>query len=328
MKIFLTGAFGNVGLAVIEELFAHGHETYIFDLKNKKNKNLAKKIKHSYTKLIWGDIRDDIILEKAVTGCECIIHLAAIVPPESEKSKSNCDEINSGGTNNIIKAALSTGGNIPLVYVSSASVMGPTQDKIPPLSTNNAPNPTTYYAKSKMTAEKSIRNSGLDYCILRLASVMDSGSDYSEDMLKLLFEFPLSGRNEIILDTDAAKAIVVSAEKITNDSNLKGKIFFIGGGSKNGCQITNRDMISGMFTAMGIGMLSEKCFTTDFSEYSMDWYDTTESNNILDYQDHTLEDYIKIVEKKTESGGFFVKYMAPRLKSAMEVQSPYYKNNN
>lgn len=277
--------------------------------------------------MIWGDIRDYSLLEKSVVDCDCIIHLAAIVPPESEISKNDCDEVNIGGTDNIIKAALSAKNNIPIVYVSSASVIGPTQDKQPPVNTSILPNPTSYYAKSKLEAEKSVMASGLDYCILRLASVMDSSSDYSEDMLKLLFEFPLDGRTEIILDSDAAMAIVVSAEKISNDSKIKGKVLFIGGGSKNGCQITNREMIGRMFTAMGIGMLSEECFTTDFSKYSMDWYDTKEGNEILNYQNHSYEDYIKIIEKKTESGGLFVKYMAPRLKSAMELQSPYYEKN-
>ena len=88
MKVFLTGAFGNVGMSVIARLSERGHDTYVFDQKTKKNKKIAKKIKNTFSKLIWGDIRDYSLLEKSVVDCDCIIHLAAIVPPESEISKN------------------------------------------------------------------------------------------------------------------------------------------------------------------------------------------------------------------------------------------------
>lgn len=325
MKVLLTGAFGNVGLSVIDELKARGHETNVFDLKTKKNRKFAKNLRKSYVKLTWGDIRDFPLVEKATADCDCIIHLAAIVPPKSEKNKKLCDEININGTENVLRAAKSEFKSIPIIYISSASIMGPTQVAVPPVNTGDSINPITTYAKSKAKAEDLVRKSGLDHCILRLASVLDSGADYHDDMLELLFDFPLEARNEIILDSDAASAIVTAAEKIITESTINNMTFFIGGGAKNGCRITNRTMIKGMFTAMGIGLLSERCFNPDLSDFCMDWYDTEKSNEILDYQHHSFKDYLKFVEKKTESGGFFVKIMAPRLKSAMELQSPYYK---
>ena len=39
MRIGITGAFGSVGKALLEELIARGHQIRIFEIKNSKNKN-------------------------------------------------------------------------------------------------------------------------------------------------------------------------------------------------------------------------------------------------------------------------------------------------
>ena len=37
MKILITGAFGNIGKAVIEEAIKRGHEVIVFEIDSKKN---------------------------------------------------------------------------------------------------------------------------------------------------------------------------------------------------------------------------------------------------------------------------------------------------
>lgn len=94
MKILLTGAFGNVGLSVLDELKARGHDINIFEIKNSKNKKQARLLKKFYQKLIWGDVRNKESIKSAVYNCDCVIHLAALVPPASELNKKLCDDIN------------------------------------------------------------------------------------------------------------------------------------------------------------------------------------------------------------------------------------------
>ncbi len=328
MKVLVTGALGNIGISVVDELYSRGHSAVVFDLKNKKSKKKAVKIRKVVKRIHYGDILNQTSIDLSIKDCECVIHLAAVIPPLSENNPELCDDVNVKGTMNLIAAINDTGRNIPLIYTSTASVMGPTQLNIPPVNTSQIPNPVTYYSKSKLKAENLLIQSGIRSCILRLASVMDSGTEYSDDMLKLLFDFPLDARNEIVLDLDAAAAIVRAAELATKTNLVDNRTFFIGGGYKNGCQIINKDLVSSLFVAMGIGRLSEDCFIKDRSKYSMDWYDTKESNEILEYQMHSFNDYIEIIKKRTKSGGPVVKYMAPRLKKVMELQSPYYKDSN
>ena len=106
MKILLTGAFGNVGTQTLIELIQNGHQVTCFDLKNSKNqkhqKELLKKI-HFTT--IWGNITEFETLSKAIQHKDCVVHLAAIIPPKSEEIPEIAYKINVNGTQNIIKAA-------------------------------------------------------------------------------------------------------------------------------------------------------------------------------------------------------------------------------
>ena len=103
MKILLTGPFGNVGLSTLEELLKRGYLIRIFDVKNSKNRQLARRYKGK-VEIFWGDLRNSSDVEKAIKGCDTIIHLAAIIPPLADKKPKLAEAVNVGGTINIIKA--------------------------------------------------------------------------------------------------------------------------------------------------------------------------------------------------------------------------------
>jgi putative NADH-flavin reductase len=55
MKVLITGAFGNIGKAVIEDSFERGHEILVFEIDSKKTRGAArelreKKIENAMTK--------------------------------------------------------------------------------------------------------------------------------------------------------------------------------------------------------------------------------------------------------------------------------------
>lgn len=43
MKILITGAFGNIGKAVLKEAYERHHEITVFEVDNKKTRKAAKK---------------------------------------------------------------------------------------------------------------------------------------------------------------------------------------------------------------------------------------------------------------------------------------------
>ena len=90
MKILVTGAFGNIGKAVIEEAYKKNHEIIVFEVDNKKTRKDAHKYQKKIKNVIFGDIRNFENVKKSIKECDSVIHLAAIIPPIlKKKSKTN-----------------------------------------------------------------------------------------------------------------------------------------------------------------------------------------------------------------------------------------------
>jgi NAD(P)-dependent dehydrogenase (short-subunit alcohol dehydrogenase family) len=81
-KILITGAFGNIGKAVISEAHRRHHKITVFEIDNKKTRKVARKYQE-IIRVVFGDIRDFEAVKKAVQESERVIHLAAFIPPLS-----------------------------------------------------------------------------------------------------------------------------------------------------------------------------------------------------------------------------------------------------
>ncbi|MHA2472028.1 MAG: NAD-dependent epimerase/dehydratase family protein [Promethearchaeota archaeon] len=168
MRILLTGPFGNVGLSTLEELLTRNYDVRVFDVKNKKNRHLARRYKDQ-VEIFWGDLRNFSDIEKAVKGCDVIIHLAAIIPPLADKKPKLAEAVNVGGTVNIINAMEKLPTKPKLIFTSSVAIYG---DRLrnPLIRPNDplTPNPDDEYAKQKVKCESTIHSSGIEWTIFRL----------------------------------------------------------------------------------------------------------------------------------------------------------------
>src|SRR5690242_18426283 len=102
MKILLTGAFGNVGASTAQELLRQGHAVRALDLPTWANRRTARR--SGIKDIVWGDMRQPEIVAAAVADREVVIHLAAIFPPHSEVAPARAEEVNVGGTRNLLAA--------------------------------------------------------------------------------------------------------------------------------------------------------------------------------------------------------------------------------
>jgi UDP-glucose 4-epimerase len=323
MKVLLTGGFGTVGLSILDLLIAEGHEVTVFETRNKNTMRQARRYSSRLTAILFGDIRNFSDVDKAVAGQEVIVHCAAIVPPYSDENKKLCFDVNVGGTQNIVRAITKHNNGAPLVFISSASVMGPTQDREPPVSVVDPVNPIDNYAQSKADAENLVRTSGLRYCILRLGAVMIRSFANNIQQFKLAFEIPLRARCEVVVDLDVATAVLHAAEIISEDGLIDDSVFFIGGGRQNGCQITALDMYEAIFTPLGIKVPPASLFSDNLNNYYIDWYDTEQAQQILKFQNHTLDDYHAILRKKYRFVVPLTKVGGPFIDMYFGSQSPY-----
>jgi nucleoside-diphosphate-sugar epimerase len=116
--------------------------------------------------------------------------MAAVLPPVVYEKPELAHEVNVGGTKILVDLMKAKGGHIPFVFTSSVAVFGPTPGAKGPVSVDNAvPKPIETYGETKLKAEEVIRESGIDYLILRLTAVMYFSFEVSD--MKRMFSIPL-----------------------------------------------------------------------------------------------------------------------------------------
>ncbi len=288
MRLLLTGAFGNIGSATVEELLQRGHAVRCFDLRTKANERAARRLGPS-VEVVWGDLRREGDVAQAVEDQEAVVHLAFVIPKLSATGRSSevdpawSRSINVGGTQNLISALAAQPRPARLVFVSSLHVYGLTQNLPPPRTVQEVPHPVEHYARHKLECERLVEGSGLTWAILRLGAapptrlILDRG----------MFEVPLDNRIEFVHRRDVALAIANALES----SEVWGRIWLIGGGPR--CQVYQRDLVAPVLEAIGVGMLPDSAFTT--APFATEWLDTAESQRVLDFQRRTLDDYVRDV---------------------------------
>ncbi len=300
VKILVTGGFGNIGLLVVEECLKKGYAITVFDVPSKRNSRLEKKFAAHGVRVILGDIRNYDEVKKAALDQDAVIHMAAILPPVSEEKPELCRAVNVEGTANLIRVLKESEAETAFIEVSSASVMGHTQDREPPVRPNALLSASDVYSSTKIEAESLIKESGLPYCVLRLSAVIPTVPNMASilSMVKILFDMPLDARCEIVFDIDVAYALVSAAEKMLTSMQMRGLEGFVAGGSQKGCQTTVRGLIKSLFEPLGLEFPDRALFPEDCNAYYLDWYDTENTEKLLAYQRHSIEDWHSLIRKK------------------------------
>ncbi|MFX1580883.1 MAG: NAD-dependent epimerase/dehydratase family protein [Promethearchaeota archaeon] len=320
MLVLLTGAFGNIGESTLLALFEQNHTIRCFDLPTKRNEQTAKRLqKYGEFETVWGDIRDTETTQNIVKDIECIIHLAAIIPPQSERNPEFTTAVNVGGTVSLIEAAEALPVKPKFILASSISVFGPTMHLPPPRNADDSLNPTDTYTTTKVKCETALRASALPWTILRLVAVPPL--HIGGEMDPMLFEIPLDQRIEFVHTRDVGTAF---ANAVTTET--LNKVLLIGGGKSS--QMLQRDFITKMLTAMGVGMLPESAFrvaTKPEDWFYTDWVDTTESQHLLHYQNHTYEEYIDDLKHMIGFKRHLARLLRGQAQKRLLAQSPYYK---
>ena len=315
MRVLLTGAFGNVGLSTLKELFKRGYKIVAFDIKTRKNHKISKKYKGK-VEIVWGDLRNQEDVEKAVEGQDVVIHVAAIIPPLADRNPKFAETVNVGGTINIIKAMERQPKKPKLIYTSSVAVYGDRRKfpLIKPIDPPN-PNPDDEYARQKLKCENLIRQSKLEWVIFRLTYIV---SPDKLQMDPLMFKMPLDTCIEICHTKDVGLAL---ANAVENDK-IWGKTMHIAGGEK--CRIPYKEYIDRIMEIFGLrkDFLPDEAFSKD--NFHCGFMTTEESQKLLNYQRHTLDDYFNEMKERVIFKRYFMRTFKPIIRIYLLRKSPYY----
>jgi len=282
-RVLITGGAGRLGITVCRAFLANGYRVRLFDMETARNRQAVKELPGE-VEVCWGDVTQKESVSVAVEYVDAIVHMAAVLPPLAYQNPELARRVNVEGTGNIIDVIKEKGGTLPLVFTSSAAVFGPSPNATEPVSPEkDAPHPKGIYAETKLQAENLIREAGIDHVILRLTATMYLLFRVSD--MKRMLTVPLKNRIEFCHLDDTALAII---NAVKNFENVKGNTLVISGGPDQ--RMYYGDMIRGILGVLGLPMPPAAKFTKE--PYYLDWYDTSASQLLLQYQRKTFAGYL------------------------------------
>lgn len=155
MNILVTGGAGYIGSSLVEGLNSLKCISNIYVLDNLIRSPLAFFLgteKLSKVTFVKGDILDSYKLDNLLKKTDVVYHLAGyVLSPYSYTQNVQYEQVNRWGTLNLVRSIERSPKRIQkFIYLSSASVYG-LKGKV---DTNNSPQPTNAYGKSKLAGEK------------------------------------------------------------------------------------------------------------------------------------------------------------------------------
>jgi len=241
-QILVTGAEGFIGSHLVEELIHSGHKVRAMVHYNFQNRwgwldtfddNILKQIE-----VIPSDICDPFAVRKAVSGCDTVYHLAALIGiPYSYVAPASYIETNVKGTLNIMQACLDEGVQ-RVVHTSTSETYGTAQyvpiDEKHPL-VGQSP-----YSASKIAADKLAESYHLSFD-LPVATIRPFNTfgprQSARAVIPTIITQALSGAKEIRLgsldpvrDLNYVKDTVRGFMAIANSDKTVGKVINIGRG--------------------------------------------------------------------------------------------------
>jgi nucleoside-diphosphate-sugar epimerase len=208
-SIFLTGANGFVGRRLLPLLASCPNRRVVCLVRSKPAGSQANNVE-----FVVGDLLDSPAYADALASCDAVIHLAAAT---GKQAPADYFRINRDGSQTLVTAAERAGAR-RFVHVSTIAVNFPDKSHYP-------------YAQSKQQAEVAIRQSSLEWTIVRPTMILGTNAPALEGLARLA-ALPLvpmfgDGRNPVqpILAEDLAAFLLATLEGET----LIGRTLEVGG---------------------------------------------------------------------------------------------------
>lgn len=212
MKVFITGASGFVGRAVVSELLRRGHIPVALVRPGSAGKRQSI-TDNQHLQLIRGDILKPETWTEALKEVDAVIHLIGII---REFGKARFDLLHRVATEQIVRET-ELAGIQRYVHMSACGV-GRFSKSV--------------YMRTKFTGEKIVRASRLNWTIFRPSLIYGPGDGFVTPFLKQFRTLPVAplisgGRTRFqpIAVEDVAHLFVDAVER----TDLAGKTFEIGG---------------------------------------------------------------------------------------------------
>ena len=173
MKVFVTGAAGYVGSAIVKALLERGHEVV-----GLVRRSFSEKDSDPRLTLVRGDLLEPGSYREALAEADAVIHLVGIIR-EKPSAGATFERIHAEGTRRLLAACREAGFADRGKRFIHMSALGA------------RPGASTDYFRTKWEAEELVRASGMPYFIFRPSVIFGEGSEFLA-MLAGLARMPLT----------------------------------------------------------------------------------------------------------------------------------------
>ncbi|WP_315720780.1 MULTISPECIES: NAD(P)-dependent oxidoreductase [unclassified Bradyrhizobium] len=196
MTVLITGATGLVGERLLPRLMEAGEDCRVLVRRGKNSP--------AGTTSVEGDLLEPESLAEAATGVSAVIHLAAVFRTQ------DADLIwrsNLGGTRSLIATVQAHAPYARFIMASTSNVYN--ENSPQPSRESDRVEPDLAYPASKVAAEALLRDSGLNWAILRFPFVYGDGDGHLDMLPKHMaaFGFHPANRMSTIHHRDIATAM-------------------------------------------------------------------------------------------------------------------------
>ena len=196
-RVLVTGGGGYVGSVLVPKLLNQGYKVRVLDLFMYGEDVLDPVKDNPNLELVKGDIRDRLLLERAILGCDAVIHLACISnDPSFELNPDLGKSINYDAFFPLVDLSKEHGVK-RFVYASSSSVYGIRDEQN--VTEDLALRPLTDYSKYKAMCEDVLlakKEPGFVPVILRPATVCGYSPRLRLDLIvNILTNHAVSNKN-------------------------------------------------------------------------------------------------------------------------------------
>lgn len=211
MKVAITGGTGFVGRHLAQSLLADGH-TVVLIARGKDQRDPSVNSEPGVT-VVYCDVSEQSSLATALQGCDAVAHCAGI---NRELGEQTFQKVHVEGTRVVVEAAKAAAVNkILLISFLRARENGPSK-----------------YHRSKAAAEEVVRNSGINYTILKPGVIYGKGDHMLDHLSHAFYSVPIFGlvglKEKQVAPLAVQDLIVVMKEALVNGGMPNETLYLIG----------------------------------------------------------------------------------------------------